>query len=227
MYFSSSTAVVALATLQLIPGVFTSPYISADPAPAANGITAPRDIQLIGRDGDKDDIHDVYLKDDDDHQVQASLEKIFGIIHSIPNEVLEKGDDELDKWLVEHGHRSSKKKPPTRRDTIQRRTPENIQDFAERSFWDVARCVGAIAAFIASNAIGAAKIFRIKKYIEALGGIREAAELLLRASTTAERLKEGGEALALLAGEILGTSSVANNCTWFEVDIEYAGGYNG
>lgn len=74
------------------------------------------------------------------------------------------------------------------------------------------RCVGAITAFIASNAIGAAKIFRIKKYIEALGGVRESAKLLLQASNNLERLKEGGEVLALLAGEILGVPLIANNC---------------
>ena len=72
--------------------------------------------------------------------------------------------------------------------------------------------MGAITAFIASNAIGAAKIIRIKKYIEALGGVRESAKLLLQASNNLERLKEGGEALALLAGEILGVPLISNNC---------------
>lgn len=74
------------------------------------------------------------------------------------------------------------------------------------------RCAAAITAFIASNAIGAAKILRIRKYIEALGGVRASAKLLLEASNTAERLKEGGEALALLAGEILGFPLVRKNC---------------
>lgn len=86
------------------------------------------------------------------------------------------------------------------------------RDLIERGFVETLKCAGAIAAFIASNAIAAAKIIRIKKYIEALGGVKEAAELLLKASTTAERLKEGGEALALLAGEILGFSLISNNC---------------
>lgn len=213
MHFLSSTVVVALATLHLVPAVIASPRASSDLAPATEGITAPRGLELIER--DDDDHHDLHFKDDDEHQVWASVEKAFSIIDSIPDEVLEKGDDATDKWLIAHGHRTpnSKKTPPTlRRDPIQNREAGSIADLVERSFWSVARCVGAITAFIASNAVGAAKLLRIKKYIKALGGIRKSAKLLLKASNNQERLKEGGEALLLLAGEILGTSSIANNC---------------
>ena len=188
MHFSTLLA-AASATL-LLPTIIASPFHS------------PSDLvrrdEVVPRD---DGLHDLYLKDDDDHKVLGELEAIFEAIEEIPDEVLEKGDDEADNWLVEHGYRPKHDK----REVLDR-------DLEDRQLWDVAKCVGAIAAFIASNAIGAAKLLRIKKYIAALGGIRKSAELLLKASTNAERLKEGGEILALLAGEILGTAAIANNC---------------
>jgi hypothetical protein len=191
MHFA--TLVAAASASFLLPTIVASP---------ATYPPSPNDVARRGYVLERDNTpHDVYLEDDENHRVSSELERVFGVVKSIPDEVLEKGDDETDKWMVEHGHRPQHDK----REVLDR-------DLEDRGFWDVAKCVGAITAFIASNAIGAAKLLRIKKYIEALGGVREAAELLLKASTTAERLKEGGEALALLAGEILGTSMVSNNC---------------
>lgn len=212
MYSLSSIAIFALASLHLVPAVIAIPWTSPDPAPAPNVAAAPRGLQLLGRGHDDDDAHDFYLKDDDDHQVWASLERTFGIINEIPDEVLQKGDDETHKWLVKHGYRGGPKPPLPRRDLVSKSRLDGAQELATRGFFDVIRCVGAITAFIASNAIGAAKIIRIKKYIEALGGVRESAKLLLKASNNAERLKEGGEALALLAGELLGVPLISNNC---------------
>lgn len=83
---------------------------------------------------------------------------------------------------------------------------------ADPSFWDIAKCVAAIAWLIGSNIVIVAKLIKIKKYIAALGGIRRAAELMLRASTWEERLRIGGGALVGLASEVLGISSVRNNC---------------
>lgn len=212
MHSLSSIALVALASLHLVPAVLATPWTTFDPAPAPNGATAPRGLQLLDRGHDDDDAHDFHLKDDDEHQVWASLERTFGIINEIPDEVLQKGDDETHKWLVKHGHRGGPRPSFTRRGDISNSRLGSAQELATRDVFDVIRCVGAIAAFIASNAVGAAKIFRIKKYIEALGGVRESAKLLLQASNNAERLKEGGEILALLASEILGVPLISNNC---------------
>lgn len=120
MHSLSSIAIFALASLHLAPAVLAIPWTSSDPAPAPNGATAPRGLQLLNRGYDADDAHDFYLKDDDDHQVWASIERTFGIINEIPDEVLEKGDDETDKWLVNHGHRTGPPQQPpfTRRNLI-------------------------------------------------------------------------------------------------------------
>lgn len=218
MHSLSSMVAFALASLHLVPAVLAIPWTSSDPAHGPVDATAPRGLHLLNRGYDDDDFHDFYIKDDDEHQVWASLERTFGIIIEIPDSVLEKGDAETHKWLVNHGHRSDlpKSKPPppplTRRDMIPKSRRSSVQELAPRNIFDVLRCVGAITAFLATNAIGAAKILRIKKYIGELGGVRESAQLLLQASKNIERLKEGGEALALLAGEILGVPLIAKNC---------------
>lgn len=175
------------------------------PATIASLITSPLGPAELARRGQmlarNDPGHDLTFKDDDDHQVHAELEKVFGVLEDIPDEVLEEGDDATDKWMVEHGYRPEHAK----RDLSGR-------DLVDRGAYEIARCAAAIAAFIASNSIAAAKLLRIKKYVRALGGVRTAAELLLKATTVAERLQYGGEALALLAGEFFGTSLITNNC---------------
>ena len=138
---------LALAALPFLSTIIASPIAQPEaPAPLS-----PRD----------DDPFDLFLKDDDDHQVSGSLEHVFDIISQIPDAVLKEGDDAKNAWLDAHGHR------PSKRDVV----AVEARELEERNIWDVAKCAGAIAAFIASNAIGAAKLLRIKKYIEALGGV--------------------------------------------------------
>ncbi|KAL8847460.1 MAG: hypothetical protein Q9221_007502 [Calogaya cf. arnoldii] len=189
MYFSTifTTALASSILSTTIASPITSPLTPAD--------LTRRGDDLIARD------NEFHVKDP---KVMEELENMFAVIQDIPEAVLFKGDDATNKWLADHGHPATEK-----RDVAISTRDSELQD---RGAWEVAKCVGAIAAFIGSNAIGAAKILRVKKYIEALGGIRRSAELLLKASTNEERLREGGQFLALLAGEILGTSMVSNNC---------------
>lgn len=86
---------------------------------------------------------------------------------------------------------------------------------ADPSAWQVTKCVAAITWVIGSTVFAAAKIVRIKRYISALGGIRSAATLLIGATTAAERQALGKStlnSLMNLASEILGISSVQDNC---------------
>ena len=76
---------------------------------------------------------------------------------------------------------------------------------ADPSWWSIAKCAGAIAAFVGTNMISVSKLLKVKKLIADLGGIRRSAELILRASNWEERMRVGGTALVALAGEILGT----------------------
>ena len=205
MYFTAQTiASLSLSLYFLLPSF---PAALASPVAVQWGAASG---PLVAR---AEDAHDFHLKNDDDGRIYAEVERTFGVIQDIPDAVLEAGDDALRAWKVKHGHQ--KRDADADAAPLAAAAPEGLADRAslvERGWWEVTKCAGAIAAFIASNAIGAAKLLRIKKYIEALGGVKKAAELMLKASTNAERLKEGGEALALLAGEILGTSLVSNNC---------------
>jgi hypothetical protein len=125
----------------------------------------------------------------------ASLEWAFGAILNIPDDVLQAGDLATNKWFVDNGYKVAGGEVST------------------LGFWDTLRCAAAIVAFVGTNLVSATKLFKIKKYIEALGGFREAAELLLKASNWEERLRIGGGALVGLAAEILGIPMIVNNCT--------------
>jgi hypothetical protein len=83
---------------------------------------------------------------------------------------------------------------------------------ARASLWKITKCVAAIVQLLATTAVPAAKLLRIKQYIKALGGTRQAVKLLLGATTRAEKLKAGGEILVNLSAELLGISTVKTQC---------------
>jgi hypothetical protein len=145
-----------------------------------------------------------------------ALDRLLAEIDEIPDDILEKGDDALHKWLVDHGHRAGNEK--LKRDDGSEEDAANLSllergELAARaSIWKIAKCVAAIVQLLATTAIPAAKLLRIKKYIKALGGTKQAVKLLLGATTKAEKLKVGGQALVALAAELLGISTVKNNC---------------
>lgn len=158
-----------------------------------------------------------------DDETQGSLAYIFNAIDSIPDDVLAAGDDATNKWLVDHGYRSNSTAGVKRDEdhaSVWERAPEpqpeeglDSVELAKRvNWWKVAKCVGAIVQLLATTAVPAAKLLRIKKYINALGGAKQAVQLLLKATSRAEKLKAGGEVLVNLAAELSGISSVQKAC---------------
>ncbi|KAH6855476.1 hypothetical protein B0I37DRAFT_411468 [Chaetomium sp. MPI-CAGE-AT-0009] len=149
-----------------------------------------------------------------------ALDRLLSEIDEIPDEILEKGDEALHKWLVEHGFRgdNDKLKRDTDASAFDAEDADNLsllergELVARASAWKIAKCVAAIVQLLATTAVPAAKLFRIKKYIQALGGAKEAVKLLLGATTRAEKLRVGGEILVNLSAELLGISTVKNNC---------------
>ncbi|KAK4149795.1 hypothetical protein C8A00DRAFT_37612 [Chaetomidium leptoderma] len=198
-----------------------------------------------------------------------ALDRLLSEIDAIPDEVLEKGDEALHQWLVEHGNREGNEK--LKRDTdnvafdggaddasiveraafdaeedssileraadgafdaeeedanIAARTADGAFDgeeeglsivergelVARASLWKITKCVAAIVQLIGTTAVPAAKLLRIKKYIKALGGAKQAVKLMLGATSKAEKLRVGGKALVNLAAELLGISTVKKNC---------------
>lgn len=126
-----------------------------------------------------------------DTDTRNAVNQIFTAIIAIPSAVLDAGDNSTTTWLTENGYRSR---------------------IHPASWWQQAKCALAILAFIGTNLVSAAKLLRIKKYIEALGGASEAAALLLKCTTWAERLELGGTALVNLAAELFGVDLIKNAC---------------
>lgn len=125
--------------------------------------------------------------------VTEQLNRTFSAILACPDSVIEQGANATEAWMKTHGYLTT--------------------EMAPDGWWQDTKCALAIATFIGTNLVSATKLLKIKEYIEALGGVAEAAELLLKCSTWAERLSVGGTALVNLAAEILGVSIIKDNCT--------------
>ncbi|WP_146081684.1 hypothetical protein [Clavibacter michiganensis] len=63
-----------------------------------------------------------------------------------------------------------------------------------------------------STAIPAAKILRVKRLIDELGGVARAVQILWGASFSYEKLQVVGGAALALAGELLGITSIRTEC---------------
>ncbi len=140
-----------------------------------------------------------------------ALEYTFNAIYSIPDEVLAEGGEAANKWFVDNDYRAADASLASDNDDATL-TERDLEALDARGFWDVTKCVGSVLWAIGSTAIPIAKITRIKKYIEALGGVKKAVELMLGATSKAEKLKAGGQALVSLSAELLGISAVKANC---------------
>lgn len=113
----------------------------------------------------------------------------LGYIESIPDSVLAGGDESLRSWIAEQ---------------------ETEAGASPRA--DVFGCAGAIALMIATTAIPAAKILKIKKLIDTLGGVAKAVRLFWGASFKWEKIRALGGAAAALGAELLGISAVQQKC---------------
>lgn len=197
---SNSLSSLALAVSCLVP-IITSYVVTSDAG-----------TSLVRRDDAPVTVADGPLKAN-----LATVEWAFAAIDSIPNNVLEAGDEATHKWVTEHGYGKVAKAlidlaKKEDNDPEPEPTPKPNESLVRRGWWEVTKCAGAIAAFVGSNLVSASKLLKVKKLLDDLGGIRKSAELIVKASNNEERLRIGGTALVALAGEILGTSLVANNC---------------
>lgn len=77
------------------------------------------------------------------------------------------------------------------------------------SFWS---CSTAIVKMLAGNMIAASKILKITKYMNALGGVKEAIQLVWGASFNFEKLQVLGGALGGLAAELAGVAGIQKAC---------------
>lgn len=121
--------------------------------------------------------------------------ELLNVINKIPVSVLEQGDAATKQW-VSNNLRSEGTSP---KGTV--------------STSDFVGCSGAILFAIGSAAIPAAKILKIKRYMNALGGTTEAIKILWGASFSSEKLAALGGAAGALGAELLGITAVKEACT--------------
>jgi hypothetical protein len=122
--------------------------------------------------------------------VRGALE----LIQSVPDEVLAQGDAATAAWFREHGRGAGDDRGLV---TTQA---------------SVLGCTAAIATVIASTAFPAAKILKVKKLIGELGGVAKAVEIFSGASFSYEKLQVVGGAALALAGELIGITSIKEEC---------------
>lgn len=138
------------------------------------------------------------------HEDAESLIPIFEAIVNAPDELLLKGTGEqIRAYFKEQGvslHVYNE---------LYGENASSIKIYKDRSAW---RCALAIGTAIVTVAIPAAKIGKIKKYIKALGGVREAAGLLVGATTVQEKLSGTLEALKNILLTITGIAEIRDHC---------------
>lgn len=185
---------------------FTSLFVTAlFGFAAARPSPAKRELQASAA-----DLEDPKANFDFSH-IESALDIAFSQIEQIPDDVLESGDDATTSWLKENGFTE------TKRDYVEVKVPlaqRDVTPFEERGIdWaKVAKCAATVTSAIATNAIPAAKLLKIKRLIKDLGGVQMAVKLLIGATTTAEKLKAGGQALVELSKAFLGITAVEAAC---------------
>lgn len=117
---------------------------------------------------------------------EFEAEQFFTIVMSIPDSVLAQGDLATQAWLQAHyGH------------------------LPQADFWG---CAWALGQLIVSTAIPAAKLLKLKKAIQALGGVQNAVRLLAQHGFNANSLKRLGGAAYELVEIILDIKDVREKC---------------
>lgn len=136
----------------------------------------------------------------------SALENAFEAIASIPDDVLDSGEDALKAWINTH---EAVPEVSTRSASLE-------ADLEPRqSLFHILACAGAIIKAIAENAFPISKLRRLRELIKALGGARKVAKLLLKAKSFHEILIIGGPELEHIAEILLGISDVAQACFSF------------
>lgn len=88
---------------------------------------------------------------------------------------------------------------------------------ADPSVWKILKCAGSIIAAAVSIAIPGAKLVQLAKFVKAVGGVREAARLLIGATSKAEKLRAirlavGPRSATAVAAALLGIPGIRDNC---------------
>lgn len=138
-------------------------------------------------------------------QSEQEFTNLFTYILAIPDDILKKGDQATNEWIRKHPRRGGASSAPG--------------DNARRAFFDdrpaavnVYRCTLAIAALFITVALPATKILKLKREIEAFGGVIEAVRHVLGGTFAVEKTRALLLAGRALISELLGIGAVQLFC---------------
>lgn len=132
-------------------------------------------------------------------EVVKQMVPVLQAIENIPNELLESGDS----TAINQYFRSKNVDINVFNDA------KGEKGRVKRGWWG---CSLAIGELLVLTAVPIAKISKIKKYIEGLGGTVEAAKLLVGATSIREKAEAIGIAFAGLVTELSGFTEVKEKC---------------
>lgn len=127
---------------------------------------------------------------------EGSMLTLLKAVDKIPQEMLDKADQyEIDQFMLKEG--------------------VDLKFHGERTKRNVAYCVAAISWAVGTTIFGVLKITKIKKFINAAGGVRKAADALIaiaKGGRSHLNLEKFGSKLIDLSADILGIKEIKDNC---------------
>lgn len=124
----------------------------------------------------------------------ADLQAELNVLMSIPDAVLVQGDAATAQWLQQNRGALG--------------SGSGVATMAA-DFWG---CSGSIVLALGGVALPAAKILKIKKLMNELGGVTEAVRMMWGASFSYEKMQAAGGALGALGAELLGIAGIKEKC---------------
>ncbi|CAK7209305.1 hypothetical protein SCUCBS95973_000394 [Sporothrix curviconia] len=152
----------------------------------------------------------------------GSFLSLIDTISSVPDSVVDAGDDAVHNWLRPIGAPAVSAiaapnaliaaRSTEATDAADNTAVAAATDTVNGLVKDV-ECAAAVAAAVASDLLPAAKILKVKKLIKVLGGVKKVAKLFLEYhDNKSEAIKEGGKTLLELVEVLLGIDSIKKHC---------------
>ncbi|WP_103543691.1 hypothetical protein [Streptomyces sp. SM1] len=139
-----------------------------------------------------------------DEAAFAEIEKALQLIADIPEDVLGQGDEAVRQWMTQR---------------VEGELAKESKGGPQRSF-SATGCARGILLAIGSNVFAVAKIYKMKKAIDKLGGISKVVNKIRSKKKTGKTFKKGiaevfeeaGGGLGGMAASILGVDGVIKHC---------------
>ncbi|MFJ9625651.1 hypothetical protein [Streptomyces sp. NPDC101181] len=139
----------------------------------------------------------------DDEALALAFEEALRIIDAIPEKVLAEGEEATVRWLEAHG-----------------RSTAAADGTPVLYAFNLGGCARGIALAVGSNIFAIAKVYKVKKAIDKLGGVNKVIKKIQSKKKKGKTFKNGimevfeeaGGGIGAIAAEILGIDGVVKNC---------------